>query len=265
MRRRRRDLVKGKTIGIDATTLEANAALRSIVRRDTGESVSGVSDEARAGLGHRDADARGSWRGSIGSGRRKARTTTGRIRTIPTRSITKMKDGRTHLAHKAEHAVDLETGAIVGVTCRARIEGDTTTISETLTAAAGANSRRWPPRPDDDDREIVADKGYHSNDRVSDLGRVGLRTYIAEPDRGRRRWKRPADARDAVYRNRRRIRGTRGQRLLRRRGESPRTTVCASLRDRRAAPHASARPHEHSEARADSCRWLQSRARDATL
>jgi transposase len=127
-----------------------------------------------------------------------------------------MKDGRTHLAHKAEHAVDLETSAVVAVTVQDADEGDTATSIETLIEAA---EQVETVIPDGEIREMVADKGYHSNQVMVDLEGVGLRSYISEPDRGRRNWKDNLEARDAVYRNRRRIRGARGKRLLRQRGE----------------------------------------------
>ena len=136
--------------------------------------------------------------------------------------ITKMKDGRTHLAHKAEHAVDLETGAIVGVTVQGADQGDTTTIAETVTAAAAeleAVAVVTDGLTDGQIDEVVADKGYHSNQVLVDLGALDLRTYIAEPNRGRRNWKKKTVARDAVYANRRRIRGARGLALQRRRNE----------------------------------------------
>ena len=135
----------------------------------------------------------------------------------PDAKITKMKDGRTHLAHKAEHAVDLETGVIVGVTVQDADDGDTTTSIETLIEAA---EQVETVRPDGKGiEEVVGDKGYHSNQSLVDLEAVGVRSYISEPDRGRRNWKKKPETRAAVYRNRRRIRGARGQRLLRRRGE----------------------------------------------
>lgn len=115
-----------------------------------------------------------------------------------------MKDGRTHLAHKAEHAVDLETGAIVGVTVQDADDGDTTTCVETLIEAA---EQVETVRPDGEGiEEIVGDKGYHSNQSLVDLEAVGLRSHISQPDRGRRNWKKNPKARAAVYRNRRRIR-----------------------------------------------------------
>jgi transposase len=214
------DLVTGKTIGIDATTLEANAALRSIVRRDSGETyqafltrlaqASGIETPTRADLARLDRKRP-----------KKGRNTEWRHPHDPDARITKMKDGRTHLAHKAEHAVDLETGAIVGVTVQGADQGDTTTIAETVTAAAEELDAVATVTDDPTTviKEVVADKGYHSNQVLVDLAALELRTYIAEPDRGRRRWTKKADARDAVYANRRRIRGARGRALQRRRSE----------------------------------------------
>jgi len=209
-------LVKGKTVGVDATTLEANAALRSIVRRDTGESyqdflmqlaqASGIETPTRADLAR--IDRKRKKKGSNDDWTRPH---------DPDAKITKMKDGRTHLAHKAEHAVDLETGAIIGVTVQDADEGDTTTSRETLIEAAEQIEAVCPDG--DGLAEVVGDKGYHSNQSLIDLEAIGVRSYISEPDRGRRNWKRHPDARDAVYRNRRRIRGVRGLRLLRLRGE----------------------------------------------
>src|SRR5258705_10517776 len=119
-----------------------------------------------------------------------------------------MKDGRTHLAHKAEHAVDLETGAIVGVTVQDADDGDAETSIETLITAAEQIEAVLPEG--DGLREVVGDKGYHSNQSLVDLEAVGIRSYISEPDRGRRTWRKTPAARAAVYRNRRRIRGPGG-------------------------------------------------------
>ncbi len=209
-------LVKGTTIGIDATTLEANAALRSIVRRDTGETyqdfltrlaqASGIATPTREDLARLDR-----------ARPKKGCNADWQHPHDPDARITKMKDGRTHLAHKAEHGVDLETGAIVAVTVHEATAGDTATLPETLTTAADNVDT---VQPDGDGvEEAVADKGYHSNQTLVDLEAVGIRAYISEPTRGRRKWRGKAEARDAVYRNRRRIRGARGKRLLRQRGE----------------------------------------------
>jgi transposase len=214
------DLIKGKTIGIDATTLEANAALRSIVRRDSGETyqefltrlarASGIATPTRADLARLDRKRP-----------KKGRNAEWRHPHDPDARITKMKDGRTHLAHKAEHAVDLETGAVVGVTVQGADQGDTTTIAETVTTAA-EELEAVAEATDGDTAvidELVADKGYHSNQVLVDLAALDLRTYIAEPDRGRRNWTRKTAARDAVYANRRRIRGVRGRTMQRQRSE----------------------------------------------
>ena len=209
-------LVEGHTIGIDATTLEANAAMRSIVRRDTGDAyeawltrlaeASGIATPTRAELARFDRTRK-----------KKGSNDDWTHPEDPDAKITKMKDGRTHLAHKAEQAVDLETGAIVGVTVQDADDGDTTTMIETLITAAEQVEAVLPAGAGL--AEVVADKGYHSNETMVAFAEVDIRSYVSEPDRGRRKWKGKAAARDAVYANRRRIRGNRGQRLLRQRGE----------------------------------------------
>lgn len=217
-------LVRGETLGIDATTLEANAALRSIVRRDSGESyqefltrlaqASGIETPTREDLARLDRDRPGK-----GSNKEWEHPHD------PDARITKMKDGRTHLAHKAEHAVDMETGAIVAVTVQPADRGDTTSIEETVQEAmdvlADVLEDEAAAEQLDGEllSEIVSDKGYHSNDVLSGYEALGIRTYISEPKRGRRRWRGKAAAQHATYANRRRVRGERGKRLLRRRGE----------------------------------------------
>jgi transposase len=212
-------LLKGKTVAIDATTLEANAAMRSIVRRDTGEGyqafltglakASGIETPTRDDLARLD--------------RKRTKKTSNTDWTSPSdpdAKVTKMKDGRTHLAHKAEHAIDLETGAIVAVTLQGADAGDTTTIVETATAAADqiADAQVDVAEPQALE-EIIADKGYHSNQTMIGFEAVGVRSYIAEPDRGRRNWSKTPEAQAPVYGNRRRVRGPRGRRLMRQRGE----------------------------------------------
>jgi transposase len=126
-----------------------------------------------------------------------------------------------HLAHKAEHAVDMETGAIVGLTVQGADQGDTTTIPETV-AEAAEELEAVATVTDGQTavvEEVVTDKGYHSNQVLVDLAAVGVRSYIAEPKRGRRRWRKKIAVRLAVYANRRRIRGVRGHALQRGRSE----------------------------------------------
>jgi transposase len=212
-------LLRGKTVGIDATTLEANAAMRSIVRRDTGEGyvafltglaeASGIKTPTREALARLDRKRK-----------KKGANTEWRSPSDHDARITKMKDGRTHLAHKAEHAVDLETGAIVALTLQGADIGDTTSLAETLTAATEQlDAVRAPTKTAAEVEELVADKGYHSNATMTDLRERAIRTYIAEPKRGRRKWTDAPEAQAPVYANRRRVRGARGKRLLRRRGE----------------------------------------------
>lgn len=136
-----------------------------------------------------------------------------------------MKDGSTHLAHKAEHAVDLETGAVVAVTVQGADQGDTTTLQETFVEAA-EQLEAVGKEPAADEQmnaqgleEVVTDKGYHSGAMLEDLRAIGVRSYIPEPQRGRRHWQGKREEQAAVYCNRRRIRGERGKRLLRQRGE----------------------------------------------
>jgi transposase len=213
-------LLTGKTVAIDATTLEANAAMRSIVRRDTGESyqafltrlaqASGIATPTRDDLARLDRTRT-----------KKTSNTEWTNPHDPDAKVTKMKDGRTHLAHKAEHAVDVETGAIVAVTLQGADQGDTTTIVETATAAAEqVDEAQADVEEPQALEEIVADKGYHSNQTMTDLDGLEIRSYIAEPDRGRRDWTKHPDAQAPVYGNRRRVRGRRGRRLMRRRGET---------------------------------------------
>src|SRR3972149_7014879 len=212
------ELLTGRTVAIDATTLEANAAMRSIVRRDTGESyqefltrlavASGLKTPTREALARLDR-------------RRKKRTSNKDWKNPfdPDAKITKMKDGRTHLAHKAEHAEDLDSGALVAVTLQGADVGDTTRLVETASAAAeqveAAHAARVTPPGL---TEIIADKGYHSNQTLLDLAAVGVRSYIAEPERGRRDWTTTPEAQGPVYGNRRRGRGARGQRPMGPRG-----------------------------------------------
>src|SRR6202158_1995231 len=129
-----RGLIKGKRIGIDATTLEANAAMRSIVRRDTGESY----EEFLCGLAKASGIATPTREDLVRLDRKRKKRTSNQEWKSPADGdarIAKMKDGRTHLAHKAEHAVDMDTGAIVAVTLQAADQGDTTTLDETLCEA----------------------------------------------------------------------------------------------------------------------------------
>ena len=219
-------LVKGKTIGVDSTTLEANAAMKSIVRRDTGESYMEYLKRLAEAEGIEAKDAAALLR----MDRKRKKRTSNEDWESPSdgeAEITKLKDGRTALAFKAENAVDMETGAIVAVTTHGGAAADTTTIQETVIEAALAVTELITERTPEGEyevhpdgvQEVVADKGYHSNEVVLGLVEMEVRTYIAEPDRGARNWNGKAAEKAAVYGNRRRIQGNRGKGLQRKRGE----------------------------------------------
>ncbi|MDP3217418.1 MAG: transposase [Deltaproteobacteria bacterium] len=207
-------LVNGQTVSVDATTLEANAALKSIVRRDSGQryeeylkelaTAAGIENPSREQLARFDRKRK-----------KKGSNDEWKHPHDPDARITKMKDGRTHLAHKAEHAVDLSSGAVLAVTLQPANAGDTTTIRATLAEAQEAALSVH----DRGIEEVVADKGYHSGEVLKQLHREGIRSYVPEPERGRRHWDGKALEQRRVYENRRRVRGGRGKRLQKRRGE----------------------------------------------
>ena len=225
-----RGLLQGTRVGIDATTLEANAAMRSIVRRDTGESyeefltglakASGMETPTREDLARLDR-------------KRKKRTSNKEWKSFTDQDarIAKMKDGSTHMAYKAEHAVDLESGVVVAVTLQCADRGDTTTVKETLAEAAIAVAelveREAELHPEAEPKvnvegieELVADKGYHSGAVLDQIKENEVRTYIPEKNQaGKRHWKGKEKEQQAVYQNRQRVRGEYGKRLLKRRSE----------------------------------------------
>jgi transposase len=227
------ELLKGRVLGVDASTLEANAAMRSIVRRETGQSyrefltdlaqASGLETPTAEELANFDRQRKG----------KKCSNDDWFNPHDPDAKVAKMKDGTTHLAHKNEHAVDLETGAIVAPAVHPADEGDTTTMWGTLEqACTSLREVRDDPTVPADTRElhvqdVVTDKGYHSAQTLVNLEEVELRGYVSEPDRGRQKWtaKTAAEqefkrqAQQAVYRNRRRRRSQRSKALHRKRGE----------------------------------------------
>src|ERR1700730_7366905 len=219
-------LIKGKTIGVDSTTLEANAAMKSIVRRDTGESYTAYLKRLAEAEGVEAKDAAALLR----MDRKRKKKTSNEDWGSPSDSeaeITKLKAGRTALAYKAENAVDMETGAIVAVTTHSGAAADTATVHETVIeagiAVAGLIAEKTPQGKyevhPEGVKEVVADKGYHSNDVMVALAEMEVRTYVAEPDRGTRNWDGKESEKEAVYGNRRRVQGERGKRLQRQRGE----------------------------------------------
>jgi transposase len=199
-------LIKGERIGVDASTMEANAALRTIVRRDTGEDYramlarmaveSGIATPTAEDLIRLDRQRQG----------KRLSNEEWTSPSDPEARIAKLKDGRTHLAYKPEHAVDLDTGAIIAAEIHAADQGDTATLPETLTTAeanlAAVDAAPTPEEP----TELVADKGYHSRDGLKELEDGPWKSRIAEkkpPDVSR--WHGDEDARRAVYNNRARL------------------------------------------------------------
>jgi transposase len=219
-------LLRGKTVGIDATTLEANAAMKSIVRRDTEESYTEYLKRLAEASGLEATDEAALRR--MDRRRKKKGSNEEWVNPHdPEAEITRLKDGRTALAYKAEHAVDMDTGAIVAVTTHGGAVGDTTAVEETLPAAGEAVAEQIAEPTADGEftvnvkgiEEWVGDKGYHSGVVLVEARQVGVRTYIAEPNRGRRKWAGKRDEQAVVYANRQRIGGNRGKQLLRQRGE----------------------------------------------
>lgn len=215
-------ILVGSNVGIDATTLEANAAMRGIVRRDTGATyqeflkalaqASGIETPTKEDLIRLDRD-------------RKKKTSNKEWKSPvdPDSRVAKMKDGSTHLAHKVEHAVDLDSGAVVGVTIQGADLGDTTTVHNTTRDALAllADATRGL---DEIDRSglmstVVGDKGYHSSSAVLELQEFGIVPVISEPDRGRRKWAGKEEEQKAVYANRQRLKCKKGKKLLRQRAE----------------------------------------------
>ena len=212
-------LIKGKTVAVDSTTLEANAAMKSIVRRDTGEDwneylrrllqeqegVENPTDEELRRFDRNRKDKRVSndeWMSSTDEASR----------------IGKMKDGRTHLLYKAEHAVDLETEIVLAAPIYHGDVGDPATMVDSL---MDAQNNLWDAGIDAEITEAPADKGYHATDTLELADALNIRTYVPEPKRrGNRNWKGvPDEKRRAVINNRRRTRGARSKRLQRLRSE----------------------------------------------
>ena len=207
-------LLEAQTVAIDATTLEANAAMRSIRRRDDGRKY----EEYLKGLAEAEGIENPTREQAARMDRKRKKKTSNKdwmSPSDPDARIAKMKDGRTHLAHKAEHAVDLASGAVVAVTLQGADQGDTTTVHETL-AEAQTNARIVNERGVE---EVIADKGYHSGETLAKLHQESVRSYIPEPERGRRKWQGREMEQAQVYANRRRVLGRRGKALQKARSE----------------------------------------------
>jgi transposase len=211
---RKHGLADGQSVCIDATTLQANAAMKSLVRRDTGQTyddylrqlahAEGIENPTKEQLARLDRKRK-----------RKASNDDWTNPNDPSARITKMKDGRTRLGYKSEHAVDLASGALLAVTVQPADRGDTTSYAETLDAAQCEAVQSHPNGIE----EVVMDKGYHSGAVMTDLAEREIRSYIPEPEHGKRHWLGKAEEQRRVYANRRRVREDRSKRLQKLRGE----------------------------------------------
>lgn len=217
-------LLKGKTVGVDSTTLEADAAMKSIVRRDTGEDWKQYLTRLMKEQGlidddddpPSDADLR---RFDRSRKDKQVSNDEWHSPTDPDARITRMKDGTTHLAYKAEHVVDLETEIIVAAEIYPGDAHDAATLEDSVNQAQ-TNQREAGSETFIQD--VAADAGYHKNETLTDFREATpYRTYIPEPKSPHKRvWTdKPPKQRAAVEANRRRTRGVRGKRLQRWRSE----------------------------------------------
>jgi transposase len=216
-----RGLVNGERIGVDGSTMEANAALRTIVRRDNGETYrqmltrmaqeSGIETPTIDDLARLDRARKG----------KKLSNDDWKSPVDPEAKIARMKDGTTHLAYKPEHAVDLDTGVIVAAPIHPADEGDTATLPGTLEAAAHNLAEVGLAPSVEEPCVLVGDKGYHSRDGLRDLDGGIWKTRISEPKpaKGHLRWHGDEAARHAVYANRARLKSGIGRNAMRKRGE----------------------------------------------
>lgn len=212
-------LVKGKTVGVDSTTLEANAAMQSIVRRDTGDDYETYVKQLMAKEGIEEPTSEEVRRFDKQRKDKKVSNEEWVSETDPEARITKMKDGTTQLAYKAEHVVDLETNAILAAEIYAGDHADSQTLEDSVNhAQTNLNEAKTGAEIQD----VAADKGYHATEQLTALAEhTPYRTYIPEPElKHNRRWTdKPAEQKAAVYANRRRVRGERGRQMQRQRSE----------------------------------------------
>lgn len=212
-------LVKGKTVGVDSTTLEANAAMKSIVRRDTGDDYETYVKQLMAKEGIEEPTSDEVRRFDQQRKDKKVSNEEWVSETDPAARITKMKDGTTHLAYKAEHVVDLETNAILAAEIYAGDRADSQTLEDSVNhAQTNLNEAKTGAQIQD----VAADKGYHATEQLTALAEhTPYRTYIPEPElKHNRRWTdKPAEQKAAVYANRRRMNGKRGKQMQRQRSE----------------------------------------------
>ena len=219
---RGKKLLSGKAVGVDSTTLEANAAMKSIVRRDTGEDwrgyvtrlmrEEGVVGPAREPTAEEVRRFDKKRTGKKVSNEHWQSPSDGDARVAP------LKDGTTRLAYKAEHVVDLQSDLVLAAEVYPADYADTATLADSVLAAQAHLTQAGSDAAID---EAVADKGHHAAAAIELCAFLGVRTYVPEPRRRHRsKWAdKPAAFRRAVYENRRRVRRAKGKALQRRRSE----------------------------------------------
>jgi transposase len=243
-------LLDPKTIGVDATTLEADAAMKSIVRRDTGDGYKAYVRKLAEDGGEDVPDDQALRRFDK---QRKGKTCSNAEWVSPTdpdAEITQLKDGRTHLAYKAEHAVDLESEFVLAARILPATAGDAETLADTVLTAQSHLDRAATLRPERRTetqaaaaigagaalQEVVADSGYHKDQTLELLQALGVRTYLVERDQ-RRVWRgKPEERKRITLANRRRVQRKKGRRLQQRRSEVVERTfahLCETGRARR--------------------------------
>ncbi len=220
---RDKQLLRGKTVAVDSTTLEANAAMKSIVRRDTGEDwneyLTRLMQEQGLVAEGETPTAEELRRFDKSRKNKRVSNEEWESKTDHDSRITKMKDGTTHLAYKAEHVVDLDTEIIMAAEIYPANVCDSATLEDSVVQAEVNQLEAGGER---EIEEVVADKGYHANETLTDLNEeLNYRTYIPEPELAHNRtWQdKPPEQKKAVYGNRRRTRGERGRKLQRLRSE----------------------------------------------
>lgn len=233
-------LLRGKTVAVDSTLLEADAAMKSIVRRESGEDWKTYLRGLAAEDGLEDPTDEELRRFDKGRKGKKVSNDDWVSPNDPESRISRLKDGTTHAAYKAEHVVDLDTDLVLSAVIYEANRADTETLAESLVQAQlNVVAAESPANIE----EAVADKGYHAAEQLATVNEtLGIRTYIPEPKRTAHwKWRaRPAAERRAVTGNHRRVREERGKQLQRRRSEFTERTfahVCETGGARRCRLH----------------------------
>ncbi len=209
-------LLRGKTVAVDATTLEANAAMKTITRKDNGEDWKEYLKRLMAEDGI-DNPTDEQLRQFDKHRPKKVSNREWESPVDPDSRITKMKDGRTHLAYKAEHTVDLDSEFVLAATVTTADQADSATLVDSVLRAQTHVVRAGSEQ---EIEEAVADKGYHKAETLAECQHWNVRTYIPEPKRKKRKWMdKPASWQRAFRGNRRRVRGARSKRLQKQRSE----------------------------------------------